>query len=81
MPAHDCPVSTRTNDIDMTRQAVGFKVFASRELQHINKVRLAFQVVRISELVDASSFQLEQLFRSFSSNLNVDDCTWPVSEP
>ena len=45
-------VSCETNDMTIIQKAFSLKVFNKQEMQAINKVRLALQVMFLSELVE-----------------------------
>ena len=63
IPNHVYWVSSRINDSTIIQKAVSLKVFSKEEVQAINRVRIALQIVFLSELVLDQSLQVAPKFR------------------
>ena len=75
-------VSSRINDSTIIQKAVSLKVFSKEEVQAINRVRIALQMVFLSELVLNQSLQVAPKFRGYLlRNHSAISHSWPESYP
>ena len=61
------------------RKAVKLKGVQAKELQMLNRFRLAFQVIFLSELVENISLQVKRQHHSFNFAIEDKDSSWPAS--